>query len=436
MKNSFEDSFNDLVEAYLGTRLPRELAAPISLADEPRDARNFFSRMFQLMERTGYPATSFTPYLIRWLNSIKTTLPSAWGGKIPPLTVPNRHKKLDAYVRGQERFQGIPSPVFLDMGCGFPPVTTSETAQALKEWKVFGIDHSFPEYIVYNEEGHYACFDENKNFQYFQAMMTPSGRTLYQDPEKTRTDFKALFSSLEKEIPFYQERQPITVEQEGCRLTRNHVLNFETENLRFLQSDFREVQAPPANVIRGMNLLIYFEPEIRKGMIRQIGKFLDDDGLMIVGTNGLGIQARYCVYERDGQNLIPREFAFSADNLGPLSFMAWFTIHEKDTEAWTLARLSKIIRSHDSFWREFSNEMDRLLEDHELCWRGPDGFFQIPEQEMQYSQYMVKHASMWEELDAKGYIDGVMDVLRSAGYEVWKNCVGDIAVSPEFDWMM
>jgi hypothetical protein len=37
---------------------------------------------------------------------------------------------------------------------------------------------------------------------------------------------------------------------------------------------------------------------------------------------------------------------------------------------------------------------------------------------------------MWNQLEEEGYTDGAVEALVRAGYQAWKNPVGDIAVSP------
>lgn len=436
MKSTPEMSFNDLVEKHLGNRLPREMANPIAMSEQPPEAKRFIVHVLQLMKQAGYPATSFTPYFIRWLSTIKNMLPCAWGGKIPPLTLPNRHRKLDVYIKGQDRFNQTKAPVFLDMGCGFPPITTSDTAKTLSDWQVFGVDYSFPDYIVYDKEGHYACFDKNGSFQYFQALLTPGGRALYQDPKGTRKYFNKLFLTLKEQGSQSFGNPYETDGKDGSRLIHNHVLNFETDNLRLIKSDINDVNLPPAKVIRCMNVHVYFDTDTRKKMLIKAGELLDEDGLMIVGTNGLAVQSRYFIYEKKTCNLTCSEFAFSPDNLGHVSHMAWFALHENDPESIFLAKLSRTVRSDDTFWPDFSDAMDRLLEENEICWRGSDGFFQVPKQEMLFSEYMAKGVSMWQELDSKGYVDGAVEVLKKAGYDAWKNSVGDIAIQPVSNSML
>ena len=165
-------TFNALVEEFLDIHLPQQMASSIIFAELSADTQDFIMRMLPLMQRAGYSATEFTPHLIRWLSTtVPSILPGAWGGRIPPLTLPDRHKKLDEYVANQKRVAGSESSVFLDMGCGFPPVTSAETAQKLSDWHVYGVDHSFADYVLYDIDGHYACFDQEGIFQYFQALI-------------------------------------------------------------------------------------------------------------------------------------------------------------------------------------------------------------------------------------------------------------------------
>lgn len=436
-------SFNDLVEKYLGQRLPEDMAAPISMESQPPEAKEFINRLLQLMKRAGYPAASFTPYFTRWLSTIKTMLPCAWDGQIPPITVPNRHSRLDGYVERLAREDRENLPVFIDMGCGFPPVTTAETAKMLTGWQVFGVDHYFPDYILYNQDDHYACFNERGEFQYFQAMMATSGRTLYQDPQQTKNYFSELFLELsslmaggppatDDEQDFRHPREAIseTAEKDGCRLIRNHIRDFEMDNLRFVRSDINTVELPPAQVIRCMNVYIYFEHGTQKQMLSQAAELLDDGGLLIVGTNGLALQSRYSTYQRDGDSLVSLEFAFSPDNLGPISFMPWFTLHQDDREALLLTKLCRTIRADDKFWAGFDNRIEQILERDEVCWRGPDGFFQIPEEQRSFAEYLELSRAMWRQVDAEGYIDGAVEVLKKAGFEAMRNPIGDIAVKP------
>jgi len=430
-------SFNSLVEQFLGIRLPQQMAAPISFPSLAPDTQDFIMRMLALMKRAGYSATGFSPVLIRWLSAtIPSILPSAWGGRIPPLTLPDRHKKLDGYVTSQNWITGKNPSIFVDMGCGFPPVTSADTARNLPDWKIYGVDCSFAEYVLYDIDGHYACFDQKGVFQYFQALMNVSGRSLYADPDATRKQFIRLFEDL---FPLLEDSNGITSEtaqMDGNRLIKNHIRDFETDNLTFIQSDIKELELPPAKVIRCMNVLIYFKPEIRKKMLLQAGELLDDDGILIAGTNGLGIQSRYAVYQKGTEGIFSSEFAFSLDNLGHIVFMPWFTIHEDDPEAMLLAQLTGAVRSDRHFWTDFSNRIDELMQHHGACERESDGFLHFPDEEMSPREYFKIHATLWRQLEEEGYLGDVVDILKRIGYDAWVNSVGDVAIRPAPDFSL
>lgn len=431
MQTNRAQSFDDLVEQFLKRRLPRQLRSSIVFHKLPQDTQAFIVRMLSLMKRAGYSATGFNPHLIRWLSStIPGILPSAWGGKIPPITLPDRHRKLDDYVARQNWPADGERPVFVDVGCGFPPVTTADTARAFSHWQVFGVDQSFANYVLFDTEGHYACFDKNGAYQYFQAMMSPSGRAMYADPKATQNRFQKLFDDLLPLLPTSNGSDSDTVEKEGLKLIRNHVRNFESDNLTFIQSDISDIKLASATVIRCMNLLIYYAPSTRQKMLQQVGEILDDDGILIAGTNGLGIQSRYAVYQKNTGGIMPREYAFSLDNLGHIAFMSWFTIHDEDPEALLLAELIGAVRSDHDFWTDFSNRLDELLKHHGVCERGGDGFLQFPQEELSPREYVAISAQLWGQMTTEGYLDGAVNALEKAGYTAWENPVGDIAVQP------
>jgi len=137
-------------------------------------------------------------------------------------------------------------------------------------------------------------------------------------------------------------------------------------------------------------------------MLLQTGGLLDDDGILIAGTNGLGIQSRYTVYKKGTDGIFPSEFAFSLDNLGHIVFMPWFTIHEDDPEATLLAQLTGAIRSDNHFWTDFSNRIDELMQHHGACERGSDGFLHFPDEEISPREYFKKHATLWRQLEEEG----------------------------------
>jgi hypothetical protein len=429
---NMQNDFNDLVEQYLGAPLPQNLAASINYQKLPADTQAFLRRMLILMKRAGYGVEQFNLALMRWISvTIPTNLPRAWGGRIPPITLPGRHQKLDAYVAHEYRPPFANAPVYVDIGCGFPPVTTADTARALPDWQIYGVDRSFADYVLYDETGHYACFDHNGEFQYFQASMDPSGRALCEDPSGTRRRFESLYADLIPRLPESDENVSQSVEKDGNRLIQNHKLDFETDNLTLIKKDLIELDLPAATVIRCMNILIYFDSPSRKKMLSHAGELLGDEGMLIVGTNGYGIQTRYAVYRKNSDGLSPTEFAFSLDNLGHIVFMPWFTMHEHDPEAMLLAGLAGTARRDRQFWQSFSGRLDELLKTQGVCARGSDGFLQPLTEELTLVEYFQKNVAIWRQLEDEGYPGRAVEALERAGYKSWINGVGDIAIEPQ-----
>jgi hypothetical protein len=430
MKTAQPGSFNDLVEQRLGARLPAELADRISFPDLPEDARTFVHRMLFLMKRASVPATEITPHMIWLLSAVNPAmLPSAWGGRIPPLTSPGRHGKLDAYVESRAAAPAEGRPVFIDLGCGFPPLTTVDTAAAFPGWSVFGVDPAFSRYVLYDAEGAYACFDRDGKFQYLQSPKKPLNDT----PDAARIRFQKHFEKLFPGLNRFDAKISETVEKDGHRLVCNHIRDFEAENLSFVKSEVESLHLPPAQVVRCMNLLLYFEKPVREKMLASIAGLLGKGGLLITGFNHpAGIYRRYAVFEKNQAGLRPCEFAFSPDNLRPLGTGPWVTLENHDREAGLLADLTCALRADGNFWEEFDRRVDALQTQLGICRRGKGGFFRFADdaQTALPPSVMKSAAALWQRAEAEGFTDGAVQALCRAGYRAWKNPVGDIAVEP------
>ena len=431
MRTTSPPAVNTLVERHLGQRLPPALADTIDLPGLPSDARALIRRMLDLMKRARFPATDFNPFLTGMLATmVPGVLPCSWGGRIPPLTVPGRHRKLDVYVAARNWPRTTPPPVFVDLGCGFPPVTTVDTACALPQWRVFGVDRFFAAYAVYDSEGHYACFDAGGRYRYFQPMMTRGGLAMYADPAATRKHFETLFETLAPRLPQPGNGAVGTAAWNGHRLVCNPIREFESANLTFMETDIDRLRLPPVQAVRCMNVLVYFKPAIRREMLRRTGMLLEKGGLLIAGTSGFGIDARYTVYRRTEDAIMPSEFAFSFENLRSLGIMPYFTIHAGDREAALLADLMGTIRAEPSYWPALSKRFDTLLAQKRIGRRDSDGFLQPPPDEMPRSEIRDQMAAIWRQLVAEGFREGAIEALQRAGYESWGNPAGDIAVRP------
>jgi hypothetical protein len=426
--------FNELVAHFLGERLPEKMAAAISFPALPSEVRGFITRMLDLMRKAAFPAKDFTPVLIWQLaNIIPGFLPCAWGGRIPPLTLPKRNVRIDAYVLSQSWPDPL-NPVFVDIGCGFPPITTVETAAALSGWHVFGIDRSFSDYVIQDSDGSYACFDISGAFQYFQPRMDLTGVRLYQDAAEVRLRFERVLDDLRPLLSGGSACAGEMVEKDGHRLIRHPIRDYEAPNLTFIESELEYAKVPPAHAIRCMNTLIYFDSVTRKRMLARAGALLADGGILIEGANLMsGANFRYTVYKRRHRLLEPVEFAFGVDNLRAVNVMPWYTLHENDAGAMLLAGAIRHVRADGAFWEAFSGRLNALLEEHGLFRRDSSGFFRLMEGQHPGSDLRERAARLWRRVAAEGFTEGAVAALNRAGYAAWKNPVGDIAFRPELE---
>ena len=423
-------AFNDHVERLLGRRLPPALAAGMDFAGLAPDARGVILRLLALMQRAGCRATDITERMVWLLGSVTPAmLPSAWGGRIPPLTAPGRHRKLDAYVAGRLGPAEIEHPVFIDLGCGFPPVTTVETAAALPDWTVFGVDRAFSRYVLYDAAGRYACFDRHGAYQYVQSPAKP----LNDDADALKARFTAHFAKLRPLLPETPSDAAARVEQNGWHLVENPIRDFARPNLSFLEADLDAPALSAGRLVRCMNVLLYFEKDERERMLAAIRNQLAENGLLVTGFNHpFGIYARYAIYWKEGPNLRPCEFAFSLDNLGALEIGPWLTLADGDGEAELLADLTAAIRRDHIFWADFYTRLDALRDLYGICRRDEDGFIQFTGETRSASPLSLhkKTAALWTQLAAEGYTEGAVAALTRAGYTAWRNAVGDVAVLP------
>jgi chemotaxis methyl-accepting protein methylase len=73
-------------------------------------------------------------------------------------------------------------------------------------------------------------------------------------------------------------------------------------------------------VIQCMNVLMYFDHAFRERTLVWATSLLRPGGLFICGNNwAYSTSSRYTVYQEQDGLLVPREFAFSIDNIRPVA---------------------------------------------------------------------------------------------------------------------
>lgn len=419
-------------ETYFDNQLsPAVLAifAALGLSTQSETVKGVLERQFRAMKQTHFQATDFTDDFARNLYAVLNVFAKTWNGTPPPLTLPGRHIKMDTYVRGNPWWQFPQSGTFLDVGCGFPPLTTVETAQTLPEWRVIGADPVIPHWIVYDEQGDYANFNEAGEVLYFQGHGERFG-AFTQDPTGTRAYFSQRLHTLLAQQQENGDQAGKPTEFNGARLVTKPIGAYEALNLLFQTAGIGAVDLQGVDIVRCLNVLLYFDHTFRRKALAWFAEIVREGGLVFCGVNAhRSLSSRYTVLQREQERLVEKEFAFSLDTLRAFDSAHWWAFHSDDVEWNRQARLVTQIRADTAFRGDFDSRLDALLAEHQLLKRDADGYLTSWEAALPADKF-VRLAQINEQLDLEGYVDGAVHVLRQAGYAAWRNCVGHIGVDP------
>ncbi len=413
--------------AYFDNRLsPGAVAALHPLNEANADAQALADRTFRLMRVARFEPTDLAVLTASILSGATRAVPSAWGGAVPPITMAGRHRKLDDYIATNPWHRPAGEPVLVDLGCGFPPFTAIDSATHLTGWQVIGVDPSFDRYLVYDEQSNYACFDDHEQVRYHQFA--------HADPDSaaTRARFRHLLHRLLPLLPDSDNGELADVELEGARVVRNPLRRYEAPNLVLTRGKVGSFHVEGGvDVIRCMNVFMYFDQEFREHALEWAGGVLRAGGLFVCGSNwARSTSSRYTVYQEQDRHLLPREFAFSIDNVRPIAIAPWYALHDDDVENLCNAEAVGIIRSDDGFRRRFDERLDALLAQTAICRRGTDGYLGGAGEGVPPVDLEERTASLVEQLDDEGFVDEAVAVLCRTGRNAWRNSAGHIAMHP------
>jgi SAM-dependent methyltransferase len=420
------NTIEELCDRHLGGRPSDAALQLLKNAEQQRpEVRDFVERAFRLMEISKFDPRDFSPFVARFFTVMAPgVLPGAWGGIVPPFTLPGRHKKIDEYLRSNEWAQFGPGTVMLDVGCGFPPQTAIEAAEAFPEWRIVGVDPSFDEYLLYDERENYALLDRTGRVRYFQAGRPEEFVRLYSDRGGTIQHFREAFAQLLPGLPA-DDGTPSAAEQDGKRLIRQPLKAYERSNLKFVQGGFGSSQLPEAGVVRAFNVLIYYDADFRRKAEEWVAQVLRPGGLFICGRDDSeSLNAHYSVYRSEGSRMVLKEFAFGIELV---RHAIWFALHDGERETWRLAELLGILRSDREFLRDYDARLDALLTENKLAVRDEKGFLGEPAEPLDPARALPVYRKMTQELEME-FADRAIAVLQRAGLHAWRNPVGHVAV--------
>jgi hypothetical protein len=438
MTHSAEDTvwtIEDLLDRTLGGRPSAHHVAMLKKAENERpEVKEFIERAFRLMAISNLAPAHMTPSLA-WILGvmIPRLLPGAWGNVVPPFTSEDRHKLINAYLNANPWGQFPEGTVLMEMGCGFPPQTALDASRDFPHWQVIGADLQFDPYVLYDDEGNYACMDAEGGVRYFHpgTLNGAAFVSLYNDTSSTFQRFRTMFAALREKLTVSDHGECVSIEHDGARLVHNPIKSYERSNLKLMQAGLG-AETPQADIVRVFNVLLYFDSPFRVRAEQWALRTLRPGGLFLCGADGTQtLEARYSVYRNENGHLVPKEFAFSLDNLRSHSVMPLFCLHEEEKETFALAKLIGVLRSDEEFRIDYDRRLDELLAENRIWIRHEDGSLTAPAEQLPSPDWIPAYIAMPKKMAQEGFTDRAVSVLKRAGYQAWVNPVGHVAVDPK-----
>ena len=417
------DFIQDLNSRYFQGQLSPEFTQKLELlpVDRP-DVFAFVERMFRFMNLGGVPATDLSTMTGDILGTLLARiLPGAWEGRVPPITLPGRHMAIDSYLRDEARISG--QKTMLDIGCGFPPYTTLDTAKAFPNWHITGVDPSLPVYLIYDDQGNYATLDEHKKTVYFQPALptVENWNELLADSAATKARFEDLLEVLLEHPGSDPEALP--------RLEQDPIKGYETENLKFIRGGIGQVDIAPMDVIRCFNVMFYFDDVFYRESLDWFADHLKEGGLLLIGANwAASTESYYNVYQKQNGKLVNREFAFSLDSICPLGIVAWYANYDDDRQSASLMKYMNIIRSDKGFMDQFYSLHDAQRKAMGICPRNEQGYYGVVDPSVGPNEIWMGAAQLLQGLNDAGLNQKAANVLSASGLNAGVNAIGHVTV--------
>jgi hypothetical protein len=226
----------------------------------------------------------------------------------------------------------------------------------------------------------------------------------------------------------------VCCEEGGARLFGNALKLFELPNLKLVQAGIG-AGLPAVDVIRCFNVFAYFDGQFRKRAEDWALRTLRPGGLFVCGGDqALSLDTRYSVYRNENGQLVPKEFAFSIDNLQGSSIIPWCASYEDERDLWTLARLLRILRGDNDFTTAYRERSDALSKRERLWVRDAAGCLAPAPDQIPQSQWFRARETIATELEQEEFAVRAAAILRKAGLHAWVNHAGHIAVDPTELW--
>ena len=318
------------------------------------------------------------------------------------------------------------------MGCGFPPYTAIDLARRFPKVDFIGADPSFGKYTITDQEGNYACINEDGSLKYLQQGNVSNSQwtDVFKNLEVTKQWFSEMFLRLEKQLPDQESKESFEEFQGGGQtIVRNPLRKFTSANLHFVQQGIgSDVFPKDLDMIRCMNVLLYFDPAFRKNALSWASRHLKEEGLFICGLNyAESLNCRFSVYQKQDGIMRFREFALSIENIRPMQIVPYFAFRNEDFEQDQLMEHVALIRRNADFMKIFNSTFDKLLELHGVCKRKMDGCLGMSDTSLPRGVIQLNMVKACRPL-AMEHACAAVKVLKDNGRKAWVNEIGFIAV--------
>lgn len=417
------DLNNDFFNGALSPAFTEQL---LQLPIDRPDVFAMVQRMFGTMKKANFPAQDLSVMVGEVLGTLLARiLPGAWEGRVPPITVPGRHKVIDEYIQ-KRTGNTAGSKSMLDIGCGFPPYTTLDSSKLLSDWKIIAADPSLPVYLVYDEQENYATFDADKNVIYFQPAIptVENWNTLLSDTDATRDRFNKLLNQL--------LAQPHSSPDGYPRLETDPIKAYETDKLTFMRGGIGQVEMDPVDCIRCFNVLYYFDDAFYQNALQWFKSKVKEGGSVLIGGNwAASSECYYYEYQKINGQLVEKEFAFGIDTLCPFGVVTWYANYDDDRQTAQLIRYLSTLRKDKPFMDEFYELNDALRAKHGMCPRDTNGYYGNVDPSIAPLELWQLVEKIINELNEAGLNHKAAEVLNRAGLKARINEVGHIAVDME-----
>jgi SAM-dependent methyltransferase len=403
------------------------------LDTDNKEGVEFIEKVFARIKRIGISAKD-TPELLIWelATVVPKLLPGTWGGIVPPITFPQRHVLVEEFMRINHYRPLIAGSRVLDMGCGFPPFTAIDLAARYPDVQITGADPSFGKYTVTDKDGNYACILEDGSLKYLQPSSISSSQwsEVFYDLPATVKKFLDIFHELVVHLP--EQESPGSHDEYssgGNTIVRNPLRKYKSHNLDFVQKGIGDEIIPgDFDMIRCMNVLLYFDPAFRDEALKWAVRQLKEGGLFICGLNyAQSINSRITVYQKEGGMMTLREFSFSIENIRPMQMVTYFSFRDDDFEQEKLLKHVAIIREDKAFMSAYNEEADMLQKNYGISLRDANGYLVFFTRDIQMNELLLNMQRTGRELSQK-LGQSAVEVLKRHGTRARVNEIGFISV--------